>query len=78
MLEVVISDTGRGIESDRLEVIFNRFSQTEDYLRRTISGVGLGLVIASKIIEGMGGKMWARSKGKDRGSQFHFTVPLEI
>ena len=78
MLEVVVSDTGRGIESSQLETIFDRFSQSENYLRRTTNGVGLGLVIASKIIEGMGGKMWAQSKGKDRGSQFHFTVPIEI
>ena len=78
MLEVIVSDTGRGIESSQLEVIFDRFSQSEDYLRRTCNGVGLGLVIASKIVEGMGGKMWAQSQGKDRGSQFHFTVPTEI
>ena len=78
MLEVIISDTGRGIESSQLETIFDRFSQSENYLRRTTSGVGLGLVIASKIIEGMGGKMWARSEGENCGSQFHFTVPIEI
>ena len=78
MLEVAICDTGRGIESDRLKVIFNRFAQSEDYLRRSTNGVGLGLVIASKIIESMGGKMWACSNGKDRGSQFHFTIPIEV
>ena len=78
MLEVVISDTGRGIESSQLQTIFDRFSQSEDYLRRTANGVGLGLVIARKIIEAMGGKMWAQSEGKDCGSQFHFTVPIEI
>lgn len=78
MLEVVVSDTGRGIDSSQLKTIFDRFSQSEDHLRRTTNGVGLGLVIASKIIEGMGGKMWARSKGENRGSQFHFTVPIEI
>ena len=44
MLEVVVSDTGRGIESSQLETIFDRFSQSENYLRRTTNGVGLGLV----------------------------------
>ena len=78
MLEVVVSDTGRGIESNQLTTIFDRFSQSEDYLRRTANGVGLGLVIARKIIEAMGGKMWAQSEGENRGSQFHFTVPIEI
>ena len=78
MLEVVVSDTGRGIESNQLTTIFDRFSQSEDYLRRTANGVGLGLVIARKIIEAMGGKMWAQSEGENCGSQFHFTVPIEI
>ncbi|MDJ0568715.1 MAG: ATP-binding protein [Pleurocapsa sp. MO_192.B19] len=77
MLEIVITDTGRGIESDQLEVIFDRFSQSEGYLRRTVNGVGLGLVICRQIIKGMGGQIWAQSKGKDQGSQFHFTLPIE-
>ena len=78
MLEVIVSDTGRGIESSQLTTIFDRFSQSEDYLRRTANGVGLGLVIARKIIEAMGGKMWAQSEGENCGSQFHFTVPIEM
>ena len=77
-LEVIVSDTGRGIESSQLTTIFDRFSQSEDYLRRTANGVGLGLVIARKVIEAMGGKMWAQSEGENRGSQFHFTLPIEI
>jgi DICT domain-containing protein/nitrogen-specific signal transduction histidine kinase len=78
MLEVIIADTGRGIEPSQLEIIFDRFSQSENYLRRTVSGVGLGLVICRQIINGMGGRIWARSKGKDRGSQFHFTIPIKF
>jgi signal transduction histidine kinase/DICT domain-containing protein len=76
MLEITISDNGRGIESHQLEVIFDRFSQSENYLRRTVSGVGLGLVICRQIINSMGGKIWATSGGKNRGSKFHFTIPL--
>ena len=78
MLEVIISDTGRGIESSQLTTIFDRFSQSEDYLRRTANGIGLGLVIARKVVEAMGGKMWAQSEGENCGSQFHFTVPIEV
>lgn len=77
MLEITISDTGRGIEASELEIIFDRFSQSESYLRRTVSGVGLGLVICRKIIQGMGGEIWAYSEGKNKGSQFHFTLPIE-
>ena len=66
-----------GIEASQLEIIFDRFSQSESYLRRTVGGVGLGLVICRQIINGMGGKIWATSEGKDRGSQFYFTIPIE-
>ena len=77
MLQVIVADTGRGLEASQLEIIFDRFSQSESYLRRTVSGVGLGLVICRQIINGMGGKIWATSEGKDRGSQFYFTIPIE-
>ena len=77
MLEVIVADTGRGIARDRLETIFDRFSQSETYLRRTVNGAGLGLVICRKIIQGMGGEIWANSQGEDRGSQFHFTLPIQ-
>lgn len=77
MMEVVIADTGRGIETSQLEAIFEWFSQEEDYLRRTVGGVGLGLAICRQLILGMGGKIWAYSAGKLQGSQFHFTVPIE-
>ncbi|MEM9275778.1 MAG: DICT sensory domain-containing protein, partial [Cyanobacteria bacterium P01_F01_bin.143] len=60
-LVVTIADTGRGIEAEQLDIIFKRFSQSENYLRRTTSGVGLGLVICRQIIHGMGGKIWATS-----------------
>ena len=76
MLEVIVADTGRGIDRHQLETIFDRFSQSETYLRRTVNGAGLGLVICRQIIRGMGGRIWAESKGKDRGSQFHFTLPV--
>jgi len=75
MLEIVVADNGCGIEQDKLEVVFERFSQSENYLRRTVNGAGLGLVICRKIIEGMGGKIWATSQGENKGSQFHFIIP---
>lgn len=78
MLEIVVADTGRGIDKNQLEIIFDRFSQSESYLRRTVSGVGLGLVICRKIIQGMGGEIWANSAGENQGSQFHFTLPIQI
>jgi hypothetical protein len=76
MVEVTVADTGRGIEPNRLEIVFDRFYQEEGALRRTTGGTGLGLAICRQIVNGWGGKIWAQSSGKDQGSQFHFTIPI--
>ncbi len=76
MLEVTVADTGRGIEPNRLEVVFDRFYQEEGALRRTAGGTGLGLAICRQIVINWGGEIWAESAGKDKGSQFHFTIPI--
>ncbi|AFY55102.1 putative sensor protein/domain protein [Rivularia sp. PCC 7116] len=75
MVEVTVADTGRGIEPNRLEIVFDRFYQEEGALRRTTGGTGLGLAICRQIVIGWGGQIWAESSGKDKGSKFHFTVP---
>ena len=74
-IEVTVADTGRGIEPHRLEAVFDRFYQEEGALRRTTGGTGLGLAICRQVVTNWGGQIWARSAGKDRGSQFHFTIP---
>jgi signal transduction histidine kinase len=76
MVEVIVADTGRGIEPNRLEIVFDRFYQEEGALRRTTGGTGLGLAICRQIVNGWGGEIWAKSTGKDQGSQFHFTIPI--
>ncbi len=76
MVEVTVADTGRGIEPNRLEVVFDRFYQEEGALRRTAGGTGLGLAICRQIVIGWGGEIWAKSSGKDQGSEFHFTIPV--
>ncbi|MCD8489988.1 MAG: ATP-binding protein [Desertifilum sp.] len=76
MLEVTIGDTGRGIEPNRLEAVFDRFYQEEGALRRTTGGTGLGLAICRQIVQNWGGQIWAQSDGKDLGSQFRFTIPI--
>ncbi|NER85469.1 MAG: histidine kinase, partial [Leptolyngbya sp. SIO1D8] len=76
LIQVTIADTGRGIEPYRLEAVFDRFYQEEGALRRTTGGTGLGLAMCRQIIEGLGGRIWATSEGKDQGSQFHFTLPM--
>lgn len=78
MLETIVADTGRGVEPSQLEAIFDRFYQEESALQRTVGGTGLGLAICRQIVQSMGGQIWAESAGKEQGSQFHFTVPIEV
>ena len=75
-LEVTVADTGKGIEPNRLETVFDRFYQEEGALRRSAGGTGLGLAICRQIVSGWGGTIWAESAGKDLGSEFHFTIPV--
>lgn len=71
-----VKDTGIGISSNNLPYIFDRFTQGfNENEHQNFGGTGLGLAISKKIIEQMGGKIWAESI-YDEGSQFYFTIPL--
>jgi DICT domain-containing protein len=76
VIEVAIADTGRGLEPKQLVRIFDRFYQTEGFLRRTAGGVGLGLAICQRIVERLGGQIWATSAGLNCGSIFYFTLAI--
>jgi DICT domain-containing protein/signal transduction histidine kinase len=76
MVEVLVADTGRGIEANSLKVVFDRFYQEEGSLRRSAGGTGLGLAICKQIVAGWGGNIWVDSAGKELGSEFHFTIPI--
>ncbi len=76
ILEITVADNGRGIEPDRLKQVFDRFYQEEGALRRSAGGTGLGLAICRQMVKNWGGEIWAESKGKNKGSKFHFTVPV--
>ena len=69
-----VSDRGRGIPSDKLELIFERFQQVDASDSRDKGGTGLGLTICYKIVEEHGGRIWAESK-LGEGSKFYFTLP---
>jgi signal transduction histidine kinase len=66
-----VRDDGCGIPADRIQDIFERFSQVS---RVDSGGLGLGLYIAWCIVEAHGGKIWAES-ALGEGSAFHFTLP---
>ena len=71
-----VTDTGIGIAKDKLEYIFDSFTQAEDYTTRVYGGTGLGLSISKKLILLMGGDIGVRSELK-KGSCFYFTIPYE-
>ncbi len=71
VIRVSVSDTGSGIPTDMLEVVFERFWQVGKNDRR---GVGLGLYIAKRIVEAHNGEICAESK-RGEGSTFIFTIP---
>jgi signal transduction histidine kinase/CheY-like chemotaxis protein len=74
-LHFAVRDSGIGIQPDRLARLFRPFVQAEASTARKYGGTGLGLVISRRLVELMGGRMWAESVPGE-GSTFHFTVSL--
>ena len=68
---VSVSDTGVGLPTEKLDLIFNAFFTTKP------QGTGMGLAISRSIIEAHGGRLWATANAP-RGATFHFTVPAEV
>jgi signal transduction histidine kinase len=86
-LEIVVSDTGIGVDPKYQDLIFSKFYQTGELDLRSsgktkfkASGPGLGLAIVQGIVEAHNGKVWVESQGYDEdthpGSQFHVILPL--
>src|SRR5438067_6520816 len=77
-VEIRISDTGIGIEPEKIDKIFNAFEQGQIAITRRFGGLGLGLAISKAMVDAHGGKIRVESPGKDRGSTFSLnlkTVP---
>jgi PAS domain S-box-containing protein len=75
-LHFTVRDTGIGIAEERMERLFESFSQVDTSTTRRYGGTGLGLAISRRLAEAMGGRMWAESRVGE-GSAFHFTIQAE-
>jgi CheY-like chemotaxis protein len=73
LLKFEIRDTGPGIPADRMDRLFQPFSQVDASITRHHGGTGLGLVIAKRLVEAMGGKIWVNSV-VGTGTSFCFTL----
>lgn len=74
-IAISIADTGIGIKEEEIPTLFNSFQQLESVYTKKHQGVGLGLVLAQKLLEQHGGRIWVESEfGK--GSTFTFLIPL--
>ena len=87
-VEIIVADTGIGIDKEDLEYIFGKFYRTGPIALHSTgktkfkgAGAGLGLAIAKGIVEAHGGRIWAESEGHDEvrcpGSQFHILLPVK-
>jgi signal transduction histidine kinase len=86
-VEIVVSDTGVGVDPSSQDIIFSKFYQPGELSKHSTSktrfkgsGAGLGLALSKGIVEAHGGRIWVESKGYDEinfpGSKFHVVLPL--
>jgi signal transduction histidine kinase len=86
-VEIIVSDTGVGVDPASQDIIFSKFYQPGELAKHSTSktrfkgsGAGLGLALSKGIVEAHGGRIWVESKGYDEvnfpGSKFHVVLPL--
>jgi CheY-like chemotaxis protein/anti-sigma regulatory factor (Ser/Thr protein kinase) len=77
-IEIRITDTGIGIEPEKIGKIFNAFEQGQSSITRRFGGLGLGLAISKAMVEAHGGTISVQSEGRDRGATFTVTLDTVV
>jgi CheY-like chemotaxis protein len=77
-VEIIVSDTGAGIEAPFLPYVFDRFRQGDAGTTRQHGGLGLGLAIVRHLVELHGGEVKVESPGRGHGATFRVILPLTI
>jgi PAS domain S-box-containing protein len=72
---ITVEDTGVGLPSDKLDSIFDMFTQIDRSLERSQGGLGIGLTLVKRLVEMHGGTVEARSAGEGHGSEFIVRLP---
>jgi signal transduction histidine kinase len=73
---VTVKDTGVGMSKETQGEVFEKFVRAKNANNVNVTGTGLGLFVAKKMVDDMGGKIWAESEGEGKGSTFHVELPL--
>ena len=77
-VEIIVSDSGQGIEAAMLPHVFERFRQADSSSTRTHGGLGLGLTLVKHLVELHGGAVAAESGGVGQGARFIVTLPVAL
>lgn len=75
-LELIVSDSGSGINPEFLPFIFDRFRQADSSSTRHYGGLGIGLAIVKQLVELHGGTVQAKSPGEGQGASFTVSIPV--